>query len=95
MIIITLKYSIVPSLLQAFTLILKTKKTKKYITKYSALIFILVEKSLIIRSDRISVHRRKPVSVCVLIYLQSLLISFNSCKLRCIQVIQVSSGKFR
>ena len=52
----------------------------------------------VIRSDRISRHPRNPLSVCLTHISDStpyLLISFNSGKLGCIQVIQVSSGKFR
>ena len=52
----------------------------------------------VIRSDRISRHPRNPLSVCLTHISDStpyLLISFNSGKLWCIQVIQGSSGKFR
>jgi hypothetical protein len=52
----------------------------------------------VIRSDRISRPPRNPLSVCLTHISDSspyLIISFNSGKLGCIQIIQVSSGKFR
>ena len=64
--------------------------TYKFYTSYAYL--------FVIRSDRISRDPRNSLSVCLTHISDStpyLLISFNSGKLGYIQVIQVSSGKFR